>query len=146
MDSIIYKVVFKALEEIENINLTLSFKYLDIEKPITLPAHFLLELKKLSETNEKVIHFQNIEEVIIIGDQESKFIPNYYSIILFVIGTSGVKRGYLIANIKNIGDVIIGIWPFNLNVSQHTSEEICKNASKVLKNPNNYHKICLVSQ
>ena len=146
MDSIIFKVVFKTIEQAENTNLTLSFKYLDIEKPITIPTQFILELKKLSETNENVIHFQNIEEVIIIGNQESKYVCNYYLIILFMLRTSGTKQGYLIANIKNIGDTIIGIWPFNLNVSQLTSELIIKNPSDILKNPDKYSKICLISQ
>ena len=64
MNSFIYKVIFRAHEKFENKNLTLSFINVDFEKPVSIPAKFILELKKISEKNNQVINFQNIEEVL----------------------------------------------------------------------------------
>jgi len=145
MDSIIYKVIFKAIQHIENKNLTLNFKNLAFKKPLTIPAKFILKLKNLSEKSEKIIFFQNIEEVIIVGN-----IPNvdynYYLVILFTIKSGGEKQGYLIGNVKNLGDIIIGVWPFNQQVSELTPEIILENYNDIIKNPGNYSKICLISQ
>ncbi len=40
MNPVIYKVIFKALEQFENRNLTLSFKNLEFSDPISLPNKF----------------------------------------------------------------------------------------------------------
>lgn len=144
MDSIIYKVIFKAFEQFENKNLTLSFKDLGAKNPITIPAKFILELKNLSEKNDKVVYFQNIEEVIIVGDVKANYSFNYYLVILFI--SKGEKQGYLIGNIKKFGDIIIGVWPFNQQLSKMTPETIHKNYNNIIKNPDNFSKICLISQ
>ena len=144
MDSIIYKVIFKAIEQIENKNLSLSFKDLSAKNPITIPAKFILELKNLSEKNDKVVYFQNIEEVIIVGNVKTNYSFNYYLVILFT--SNGEKQGYLIGNIKKFGDIIIGVWPFNQQLSKMTPETIHKNYNNIIKNPNNFSKICLISQ
>lgn len=144
MDSIIYKVIFKAFEQFENKNLTLSFKDLGAKNPITIPAKFILELKNLSEKNDKVVYFQNIEEVIIVGNVKTNYSFNYYLVILFI--SKGEKQGYLIGNIKKFGDIIIGVWPFNQQLSKMTPETIHKNYNNIIKNPNNFSKICLISQ
>lgn len=144
MDSIIYKVIFKAFEQFENKNLTLSFKDLGAKNPITIPAKFILELKNLSEKNDKVVYFQNIEEVIIVGNVKTNYSFNYYLVILFI--SNGEKQGYLIGNIKKFGDIIIGVWPFNQQLSKMTPETIHKNYNNIIKNPNNFSKICLISQ
>lgn len=144
MDSIIYKVIFKAFEQFENKNLTLSFKDLGAKNPITIPAKFILELKNLSEKNDKVVYFQNIEEVIIVGNVKTNYSFNYYLVILFT--SNGEKQGYLIGNIKKFGDIIIGVWPFNQQLSKMTPETIHKNYNNIIKNPSNFSKICLISQ
>jgi len=144
MDSIIYKVIFKAIEQIENKNLSLSFKYLSAKNPITIPAKFILELKSLSEKNDHVVYFQNIEEVIVVGNVKANFNFNYYLVVLFII--NGEKQGYLIGNIKNLGDITIGIWPFNQQLSQMTPESIRKTYNNIINNPDNFSKICLISQ
>jgi len=144
MDSIIYKVIFKAFEQFENKNLTLSFKDLGAKNPITIPAKFILELKNLSEKNDKVVYFQNIEEVIIVGNAKTNYSFNYYLVILFI--SNGEKQGYLIGNIKKFGDIIIGVWPFNQQLSKMTPETIHNNYHNIIKNPNNFSKICLISQ
>jgi len=144
MDSIIYKVIFKAIEQIENKNLSLSFKYLSAKNPITIPAKFILELKSLSEKNDHVVYFQNIEEVIVVGNVKANFNFNYYLVVLFII--NGEKQGYLIGNIKNLGDITIGIWPFNQQLSQMNPESIRKTYNNIINNPDNFSKICLISQ
>ena len=144
MDSIIYKVIFKAFEQFENKNLTLSFKDLGAKNPITIPAKFILELKNLSEKNDKVVYFQNIEEVIIVGNVKTSYNFNYYLVLLFI--SNGEKHGYLIGNVKKLGDIIIGVWPFNQQLSKMTLETIHKNYSSIIKNTDSFSKICLISQ
>ena len=144
MDSIIYKVIFKAIEQFENKNLTLSFKDLGAKNPITVPAKFILELKNLSEKKGKVVYFHNIEEVIIVGNVKTRYNFNYYLVILFI--SNGEKQGYLIGNVKKLGDIIIGVWPFNQQLSKMTPETIHKNYSNIIKNTDSFSKICLISQ
>ncbi len=144
MDSIIYKVIFKAIEQFENRNLTLSFKDLNVENPITIPANLILELKNLSAKNKKIVFFQNIEEVIVVGNAETKFNFNYYLVILYT--SNGEKRGYLIGNVKKLGDIIVGVWPFNHQLLNITTEKIHELYNNLIKNPEEFSDICLISQ
>jgi len=146
MNSFIYKVIFRAHEKFENKNLTLSFKNLDFEKPLSIPAKFILELKKISEKNNQVINFQNIEEVLIIGNPTFEYSYNYYLVILYTIKSDGKKIGYLIGNVKNLGDIIIGVWPFNIYPKDITEEKVLETYYDIIKNPNKYSSICLISQ
>ncbi len=146
MDSIIYKVIFKAIQYMENKNLTLNFKNLGFKKPIIVPSRFLQELKILSEKSENILIFQNIEEVITVGNINSNVNYNYYLIILFTLKSGKDKYGYLIGNVKNLGDITIGIWPFNREVSELTPEIIIENYNNIINNPSDYSKICLISQ
>jgi hypothetical protein len=144
MDSIIYKVIFKAFEQLENKNLTLSFKDLNLENPIPIPATLITQLKNLNTRDNNVIVFQNIEEVIVVGNAESKFSYNYYLVILFT--SNGEKQGHLIGNVKKLGDILIAIWPFNLDYSNITSEKIHEIYNSMIKNPEKFDNLCLISQ
>ena len=146
MDSIIYKVIFRAHEEFEHKNLTLSFKSLKFKKPISIPAKFLLELKKLSETDQYIISFQNIEEVLIIGNPSIERTYNYYHVILYTHKSNKKKIGYLIGNVKNLGDIIIGVWPFNRDLKDLSEEIVLESYSNMMQNPSNYTNICLITQ
>ncbi|MEE9376634.1 MAG: hypothetical protein V3V33_01190 [Candidatus Lokiarchaeia archaeon] len=146
MDSIIFKVIFRAQEQFENKNLTLSFKHLVFENPLSVQAQSILELKKLSETNHHIINFQNIEEVLIIGNPVDDFIYNYYLVILFSLKADGKKTGYLIGNIKKLGDVIIGVWPFNSQLKNTTGQKVLETYNDIIGNPHKYSNICLISQ
>jgi hypothetical protein len=146
MDLIIYKVIFRAHERLENENLTLSFKNLDAEKPISVPTNFISELKNLSEQNQHIINFQNIEEVLIIGTPLVDYSYNYYLVVLLTAKSNREKIGYLIGNVKKLGDIIIGIWPFNTPIKDITGEKILKTYHEIIENPNNYSSICLISQ
>jgi len=146
MDSIIFKVIFRAQEQFENKNLTLSFKILNFENPLSIHAKSILELKKLSETNQHIINFQNIEEVLIIGNPIVDYIYNYYLVILFSLKSDGKKTGYLIGNIKKLGDIIIGVWPFNSELKNTTGQKILETYNDIIENPRNYSNICLISQ
>ena len=143
MDSIIYQVIFKAIQQFENRNLTLNFKNLIFEKPITIPYKLIPKLKDLSEKSDRIIVFQNIEEVIIVGNVKPQYEYNYYLVILFTSISNEEKRGYLIGNVKNIGDIIIGTWPFNQQETGLTPETILKKSNDLLKNPEKYNKIAL---
>lgn len=146
MDSIIFKVIFRAQAQFENKNLTLSFKHLAFENPLSIRAKSIIELKKLSETNQHIINFQNIEEVLIIGNPVDDLIYNYYLVILFSLKKDEKKTGYLIGNIKKLGDVIIGVWPFNSQLKDTTGKKILEIYNDIIENPHNYSNICLISQ
>ena len=146
MDSIIYKVIFKAIHQFENKNLTLNFKNLIFDEPITLPHKLIPKLKDLSEKSDTIIVFQNIEEVIIVGNVKPQYEYNYYIVILFTLITNEEKQGYLIGNVKNIGDIIIGTWPFNQQETDLTPETILEKSKDLLNNPEKYNKICVISQ
>ncbi|KKK42562.1 hypothetical protein LCGC14_0385740 [marine sediment metagenome] len=145
MDSMFYKIIFKAIENVENENLIMSFKDLDSINPIAIPSEFIKKLRDLSEDLENIIHFQNIEEVLIIGNFVPKYNYNYYLINLFE-KLNGEKQGYLIGNVNKLGDIIIGVWPFNQLLLELTPDVIINTFDEMIKSPNNYRKICIISQ
>jgi len=145
MNSVIFKVIFRALEQFENKNLTLSFRNLEFEKPISVPAKFS-EFKKVNEKISNLINFQNIEEVLIIGKPLVDYSHNYYLVLLCTFKEDGKKIGYLISNVKNLGDIIIGVWPFNLQLKNLTRLKILESFNDFLENPDKFSSICLISQ
>ena len=146
MDLIVFKVVFRAFEQFEKKKISLSFQNIDSEKPIEVSSELISKLRNLSETNQDTINFQNIEEVIHIGNPKVNYIFNYYLVILFTFKSSGKKLGYLIGNVKKLGDLLIGIWPFNMKNTTISQENIEERLDDIIKKPPNYDKICLISQ
>ncbi|MFX0144695.1 MAG: hypothetical protein ACFE9C_11500 [Candidatus Hodarchaeota archaeon] len=145
MNSVIYKVIFRAIEQFENKNLTLSFRNIEFEKPISPPANFS-KVKKTSEKSHQIINFQNIEEVIIIGNPSVDYSYNYFQVILCVSKFDGKKAGYLIGNVKNLGDIIIGVWPFNIPLKDLTRNKIIDSINDITENPDKFSSICFISQ
>jgi len=146
MNSVIYKVIFRTPQQFEPKNLTLSFKNLEFEKPISIPGKFIFELKKISEKNNHIINFQNIEEVLTIGNPTVDYQYNYYLVILYIFKLDAKKIGYLIGNVKNLGDIIIGIWPFNIHIKDITEDYVIKTCNEIIENPNKFSSICLITQ
>jgi len=142
----IYKAIFKGSGETEGNELALTFKSGDFEKPIKIPTEFFFKLRKLSETNSSLIDFKNIDEVIEIGQENSSSSYNYYLIILFTYKSSQIKEGYLIGNVKKLGDILIGVYPFNKNISDLTPELFSEKINNLLTKPNDYSNICLIGQ
>jgi len=146
MDFNIYKVIFKGFQDSENKKLTLSFKDIISDKPIKVTTQFILELKKLSEISQNILYFQNIEEVVVIGTKKSRYSYNYYFIVLYTHKSDGAKVGYLIGNVKKLGDIVVGVWPFNLQTTDLSSEKILKNYRNLITKPHEYANICLIDQ
>ena len=146
MDFIVYKVIFKAQEQFEIKNLTLSFRSLDFEKPIIVHPKFISDLKTLSEKNQNILNIQNIEEVLIIGNPTIDYPYNYYLVLLLTEKSDEKKTGYLISNIKKLGDTVIGIWPFNTQLEKLIRDNIRETFNEILRNPNKYNSITLISQ
>ena len=146
MDFNIYKVIFKGVQESENKKLTLSFKDITSDKPIKVTTQFILELKKLSELSQNILYFQNIEEVVVIGTKKSRYSYNYYFIVLYTLKSDGAKVGYLIGNVKKLGDIVVGVWPFNLQTTDLSSEKILKRFRNLINKPHEYANICLIDQ
>ncbi|MFX0006667.1 MAG: hypothetical protein ACFFA7_15720 [Promethearchaeota archaeon] len=145
MNSVIYKVIFRALEQFENRNLTLSFKNLEFSTPISLPNKFR-EFREMSVNTDHVMSFQNIEEVLIIGNPSVEYSYNYFLVILYTFKADGKENGFLIGNVKNLGDVIIGVWPFNKELNNITKDNVLNSFKDIIENPDKFSSICLISQ
>lgn len=144
MSSIVYKVIFKGSKGNEKQFLTLTFKDISFHLLIKIPSHYFSSIKKISEKSESVINFQNIEEVILIGDNTSKYMFNYYLILLYSYKMNRKKHGFLIGNVKKVGDILIGIWPFTESIIDINAEEVFKKFDDLINNPQNYKNICLI--
>ncbi len=146
MDLVTFKVIFRAFEQFEKKNLSLSFLNIISEKRIEIPNNLILKLKHLSEKKKTIIDFQNIEEVILLGNPKSNYIFNFYLVILYTLKLKGKQQGYLIGNVKKWGYLLIGVWPFNIELSTITEDDILKNLKDIVNNLTKYSKICLISQ
>ena len=139
MSAPIFKVIFKGTKNDED-KLNLIFKGM-ISNKILFPATIILQLKEISQENQNVISFQNISDVLKVEKDTSLPPYNYYYVILY-IHKDGTKKGFLIANEKKSGDILIGTWPFNLEFSK---EEIVETINDLIKNIENYKEICIIS-
>jgi hypothetical protein len=146
MDSNIYKIIFKGLQNAESKKLTLSFKDIISDTPLKIPSQFILELKRLSEITQNIIYIQNIEQVLIIGNKKPIYSFNYYFLILYTYKKDGKREGFLVGNVKNWGDIVIGLWPFNERQIQAGSEQILDECHNIINNPQEYQNICLIDQ
>lgn len=126
MSTIFYKVIFKGIKGDSSESYSLTFKNIIQEKPIHVPSQFFSTLKLLSQKQTNVINFQNIREVVKIGASRTNYDFNYYIVVLFTSLADGEKEGFLVGNLKKLGDILIGIWPFNKENSSITSESILK--------------------
>ena len=144
MSLIVYKVIFKGNVENEIKDLTLTFKEISYNEPINVSPKYISMLKKLSQTSQNIINFQNIKEVIRIGENTTGFIINYYIVLLYITKLNGNKKGFLIGNVKKRGDILLGIWPFTQKSDILTSEEIDSIFNDLIVKPQNYRKICLI--
>jgi hypothetical protein len=141
MSAPIYKVIFKGIKEINENKRNLIFKSTKSDNRLNIPSHLILQLKEISKSNQKVISFQNISEVIQVGKESSLLTYNYYFIILYT-SLEGKKRGFLIGNEKKSGDILIGTWPFN---EEFSAEKVSDTIDSLVKNFNNYDKICIIN-
>jgi hypothetical protein len=144
MNSINFKVVFKGSNDIENKKLTLTFQKINSTNNISIPAVITSELKNLSEKTHNIVVFQNIKDVIEIGNESSRKLYNSYYILIYTFKSNAKKEGYLIGNVKKKGDVIIGVWPFNKQIVNLSPEEILESFSNLIKEPNDYSNISLI--
>ena len=136
MSAIFYKVIFKGIKEEESESHSLTFKSINSDKPINIPSQYFSSLKILSQNRQNVINFQNIREVIKSGDLAITYNFNYYIVILYTSLLDEKKEGFLIGNVKKLGDILIGIWPFNQQYTQLTSELILEKFDRLISSEN----------
>ena len=140
-----FKVIFKGSKKNSQNDLSLTFKSIVSEKIISIPKLIILKLKKLSKTNPNVTNLQNIGEVLKIGAGASSSEHNYYFVILYTKKKDTKRIGLLIGNVKNQGDLLIGIWPFNEQVSESLIDELLKDLQHLIKEPHDYQDISLIT-
>ena len=144
MSTIFYKVIFKGIKGDSSESYSLTFKNIVQDKPINVSSHFFSSLKTLSQKQASVINFQNIREVVKIGDSSNNYDFNYYIVILYTNITDGKKEGFLVGNLKKLGDILIGVWPFNQEITSMTAEHIL-NKLDSLTNSNKYKDISVIT-
>ncbi|MFW9952856.1 MAG: hypothetical protein ACFFKA_22270 [Candidatus Thorarchaeota archaeon] len=143
MSTIFYKVIFKGIKGDLSESYSLTFKNIIQETPINVPSEFFSSLKLLSQKQPNVITFQNIREVVIIGDLKPNYDFNYYIVILYTSLADGKKEGFLVGNLKKQGDVLIGIWPFNQDITSISSDHFLKKLNLLTYN-NRFKDICVI--
>ena len=144
MSSVNFKVIFNGRKDIEKENLTLTFKKIDSTKDISISNSIVSELKNLSEKSKNIVVFQNIDEVIEIGNVSSRKLYNYFYVLIYIHKLEAKKEGFLIGNLKKKGDVIIGVWPFNKELLESSPEDLIKTINDLIKNPHEYSNISLI--
>ncbi len=145
MSSNIYKVFFKGIKDSYENKLSLTFKSRKIDKPISLPSNFFIELKKLSEIRENLIIFKNLEEVIEVGNINSIMSYNHFKVILFTSKYNNEKSGFLMGSHNKLGEILIAAYPFNREVDKISIEKFKEKIHDLIKNPNGYINICLIN-
>ena len=78
-----------------------------------------------------------------IGDDNLIYDFNYYIVVLYTSLTDGKKEGFLVGNMKKLGDVLIGIWPFNQESTAFSSDNFLKQL-KLLTESNKFKDICAI--
>jgi len=143
MSSIFYKVIFEGIKEDSSDSYSLTFKDIFSVNQIQISSQFFTTLRVSSQKESNVVHFQNIKEVIKIGNPSSKIEINYYIAILYSNLNDGKKEGFLVGNVKNMGDMLIGEWPYNEeNVSN--SEDLYLQKLDLLTNSSKFDNICVI--
>ena len=143
MSSIFYKVIFEGIKEDSSDSYSLTFKDIFKTNQIQIPSQFFSTLRVVSQKESNVVHFQNIKEVIKIGNSSIKIEINYYIAILYTSLNDGKKEGFLVGNVKNMGDMLIGEWPYNEeNVSN--SEDPYLHKLDLLSNSSKFRNICVI--
>jgi hypothetical protein len=148
MSQVIFKVILRGNELDESLqhdSMTLSFKNILNDNIIKIPSHYLSSIKAMSEKFDHIINFQNLEEVITIGDFSMEYTINYYIVILYSMKSEEKKKGYLIANIKKIGEVLIGIWPFTEEIATINEENIREKFNDFIKNYDKYRNLVIIN-
>lgn len=143
MSTIFYKVIFKGIKGESTESYSLTFKNIIQDKPINIPSQFFSSLKFLSQKQTSVINFQNIREVVKIGDSNANLDFNYYIVVLYTSLADGKKEGFLVGNLKKRGDILIGIWPFNQENTSFSSERFLKKLD-LLSAGNKFKNICVI--
>ncbi len=143
MSSIFYQVIFEGVKEDSSDSYSLTFKDIFSDNQIQISSQFFTTLRVSSQKESNVVHFQNIKEVIKIGNPSSKIEINYYIAILYTNLNDGKKEGFLVGNVKNMGDMLIGEWPYNEeNVSN--SEDLYLQKLDLLTNSSKFDNICVI--
>ena len=144
MSGIIYQVIFRGKSKTDQSQTILTFKNVLSEKYIHIPTKYITTLKNLSEKTDTIINFQNIDEIVVIGSNETSLIYNYYIVLLLIHKEDMRKEGYLIGNAKKVGDILIGIWPFTEDEKFFDANKYLERLDNIISNPTNFEKIALI--
>jgi len=143
MSLIFYKVIFEGIKEDSSDSYSLTFKDIFDDNQIQISSQFFTTLRVSSQKESNVVHFQNIKEVIKIGNPSIKIEINYYIAILYTNLNDGKKEGFLVGNIKNMGDMLIGEWPYN-EENESNLKDLYLQKLDLLTNSSKFNNICVI--
>ena len=63
--------------------------------------------------------------------------------VLYTSLADGKKEGFLVGNLKKLGDILIGIWPFNQENISISSEHFLKQLN-LLTDGKKFKDICVI--
>lgn len=136
MSAIFYKVIFRGTKQDQSTEYSLTFKRIFSQKPINIPSHYFSTLRNLDADNENIISFHNIQEVVKIGEAIEPYSFNYYIVILYKTLKDQKMEGFLIGNAavrtQQLGDILIGVWPFNQDTN-YTSELMMEKLNRLVE-------------
>ena len=144
MSSIFYKVIFEGIKEDSSDSYSLTFKDIFSVNQIQISSQFFSTLRDLSQKESNIVLFQNVKEVILIGDPSFKIEINYYIAILYTSLNDGKKEGFLVGNIKNMGDMLIGEWPYN-EENESNLKDLYLQKLDLLTDSSKYKNICVIN-
>lgn len=146
MNNINYKVMFQGWND-EDAELALTFRDINSgKKEITVPLKILSDFRILSDKNPEILVFQNIDDVLITGNDSIVLDYVNYYVVLFKSKVKGKKEAILIGSGKNKNYLeILGTWPFNIEKIVITKAHVLELFDGILNNPKDYEHICLIT-
>ncbi|MBN1800087.1 MAG: hypothetical protein JW891_01190, partial [Candidatus Lokiarchaeota archaeon] len=117
-----YKVVFSGMKESDSELMTLTFRAIPLDHQIEIAPSFLQKIKEKSEEGNNIIHFRNIKDVIKLGKDENYNTYDGFFVVLYTLKKEEKKEGFLIAKSKKKGTLLVGYWPFNLEILEWVRE------------------------
>ncbi len=119
----VYSVNFNGIEQDKKKNLKLTFVSAREPYSSKIFTHFLENLKKKSEINQKVHHVKNIDYVKPVEGVQLNLNFHSFIVLLFQMKSNQERLGFLFGQNKENEIFLIGSWPFN-HKDPYTQEEL----------------------
>jgi len=127
MNKSYYKVSFFDNRNLDSEPISLVFRKVEKSPSDSFISNLIDTIRNYDTDKTEFIVIKNIKNVLELSDSFSLSKFSDFTVVLFEIDETDKKKGFLIGNSKEIGQAIIGYWPFysNENLSVEELENIC---------------------